>query len=322
MIEAARTGQLDTKTGPKRLSEAVETYLAHKVIPCSARTVELERERLNLVKKHFGDVKLTSITPEAITAYQTARHKAGTANRTINMDTGALRRVLKHCGRWRMLQNRVQNLPENQQPIGRALTVEERDRLVKVAATNPDWEHVYCAAIIAANTSMRPVEVKNLRWQDVNLFDATVTVKRSKNATSHRIIPLNHSAQRAFGRMLERARAVGFTQPDHYIWPACQWGRIDPTRPIKRWDTAWRSLCKAAGLPGLRLHDMRHTIVTELLEMGAPDHVVESITGHLSRRMLEHYSHVRLEAKRKVLEELDTWREHAINQRRAEGRIQ
>jgi hypothetical protein len=35
-------------------------------------------------------------------------------------------------------------------------------------------------------------------------------------------------------------------------------------------------------------------ISSRLLEAGEPDHVVESITGHLSRRMLEHYSHVRL----------------------------
>ena len=49
---------------------------------------------------------------------------------------------------------------------------------------------------------------------------------------------------------------------------------------------------------GLRFHDLRHTVVTRLLEAGEPDHVVESITGHLSRRMLEHYSHIRLAAKK------------------------
>ena len=42
--------------------------------------------------------------------------------------------------------------------------------------------------------------------------------------------------------------------------------------------------------------------------MGVPDHVIESITGHLSRRMLEHYSHIRLEAKRQALEALEARR--------------
>jgi hypothetical protein len=41
-----------------------------------------------------------------------------------------------------------------------------------------------------------------------------------------------------------------------------------------------------------------------LLEAGEPDHVVESITGHLSRRMLEHYSHIRLAAKKAALDRL------------------
>ena len=72
------------------------------------------------------------------------------------MDVGALRRVLKQSGHWRMLQDRVQNLPENQQPIGRALTPEEQARLFRAASSKPDWEHIYLAAIVAANTSMRP----------------------------------------------------------------------------------------------------------------------------------------------------------------------
>jgi hypothetical protein len=42
---------------------------------------------------------------------------------------------------------------------------------------------------------------------------------------------------------------------------------------------------------------------------------MESISGHLSRRMLEHHSHVRLDAKRKALDELDVWRERLADQR-------
>src|SRR5436309_8880902 len=75
-----------------------------------------------------------------------------------------------------------------------------------------------------------------------------------------------------------------------------------------KWDTAWRALRDAAGLPGLRFHDLRHTIITELAEMGVADHVLESISGHLSRRMLEHYSHIRIDAKRQALDALETAR--------------
>ena len=63
-----------------------------------------------------------------------------------------------------------------------------------------------------------------------------------------------------------------------------------------------------AGLHRLRFDDLRHTVITELAEMGVADHVLESITGHLSRRMPEHYSHIRIDAKRQALDALDVQR--------------
>ena len=198
--------------------------------------------------------------------------------------------------------------PERQHPVGRALTAEERKRLFDAAASNPEWEHVYCAAIVAANTSMRPVEVKHLRRCDVDLVKRLLHVRRSKNETSHRVIPLNASAIEAAARMFERADLLGHTEPEHYLWPACQWGRYDATKPMLKWDTAWRALRDEAGLHGLRFHDLRHTVITELAEMGVADHVLESISGHLSRRMLEHYSHIRIDAKRQALDALDNLR--------------
>ena len=164
---------------------------------------------------------------------------------------------------------------------------------------------MYCAAIVAANTSMRPVEVKHLRRCDVDLVKRLVHVRRSQNETSHRVIPLNASAIEAAARMFERADLLGHTDPEHYLWPACQWGRYDPTKPMLKWDTAWRALRDEAGLHGLRFPRRSST---ELAEMGVADHVLESISSHLSRRMLEHYSHIRIDAKRQALDALDNLR--------------
>ena len=309
LIEDAGDGALVAhEQGPKRLSIAVTAYLEAKRMRCSPRTLELEEERLVLVQRHFGDVPLSAITAKAIADFQRSRHEAGIANRTINMDVGVLSRVLKSCGRWRALADHVRNLPERQHPVGRALTGEERQRLFDAAASNPEWEHVYCAAVVAANTSMRPVEVKHLRRRDVDLVKRLLHVRRSKNESSHRVIPLNASALKAAARMFERADQLGHTDADHYLWPSCQWGRFDATKPMLKWDTAWRALRDAAGLHRLRFHDLRHTVITELAEMGVADHVLESISGHLSRRMLEHYSHIRIDAKRQALDALDAAR--------------
>jgi hypothetical protein len=83
--------------------------------------------------------------------------------------------------------------------------------------------------------------------------------------------------------------------------------------------TAWRALRDGSGLHGLRFHDLRHTVITELAEMGVADHVLESIRGHLSRRMLEHYSHVRIDAKRQALDALDAARRNAASNGNGDG---
>lgn len=73
---------------------------------------------------------------------------------------------------------------------------------------------------------------------------------------------------------------------------------------MKGWRTAWRTLTKKSGLPGFRFHDLRHCAITQLAENGISDSTIMAIAGHVSRRMLERYSHVRMEAKRSAMEAL------------------
>jgi site-specific recombinase XerD len=54
-----------------------------------------------------------------------------------------------------------------------------------------------------------------------------------------------------------------------------------------------------------RWHDNRHTLITELAENGAGDETTTEIAGHVSRQMLSRYAHIRTEAKRKALEEVE-----------------
>jgi integrase len=307
LIHAALEGSLPPQSHSIKLFAAVDDYLKAKEATANTqRSVDFDRERLEVVKRVLGDVRLSAITAHIIEGFQAKRRLEGASNRTVNMDIGALRQVMKRFKQWRRLEDDVRMLTEfGGEPVGRVLTIEEQQTLFKTAESNPEWEHVYCAAILAANTSMRGVEVKHVRRKDFDPDKRVIHIRRSKNETSKRVIPLNDSAFDAVSHMVKRAAILGHTEPEHYLWCASQHHKIDPTKPARKWDTAWRALRDAAGLPGLRFHDLRHTVVTRLLEAGEPDHVVESITGHLSRRMLEHYSHIRLSAKKAALDRLD-----------------
>ena len=226
--------------------------------------------------------------------------------------------------------------PEHGKPIGRVLTADQKQRLFETAASRSDWMVAHCAAVLAVSTTCRSVELKHLRWNDLDLFNRVMTVNRSKTEAGHRTIPLNGDAMAALARLLERAQAHGASEPDHFVFPTCEHERLDPTRPQKSWRTAWRSLLgeaaksagraaaqaalqsgqrisgaktawrqAAAGFIGFRFHDLRHQAITELAETGASDATMMALAGHMSRRMLEHYSHVRMAAKRTALDRLE-----------------
>ena len=63
-------------------------------------------------------------------------------------------------------------------------------------------------------------------------------------------------------------------------------------------------MTKKEGLPAFRFHDLRQCAITQLSANGASDSTILAIAGHVSRRMLERYSHVRMEAKRTAFEVL------------------
>ena len=63
----------------------------------------------------------------------------------------------------------------------------------------------------------------------------------------------------------------------------------------------------------------RHTLVTELSESGAGDEVIMSIAGHVARAMLSRYSHVRMEAKRRALDEIAARQRAADEKHREEA---
>jgi integrase len=227
--------------------------------------------------------------------------------------------------------------PERARTVAKVLTAEQKRTLFETAASKPDWMVAHCAAVLAVSTSCRGVELKNLRWRDVDLFDRVMTIRRSKTESGHRPIPLNGDALAALARLRERAEDHGAGEPEHFVFPTCEHERIDPTRPQKSWRTVWRKLVKeaakrsgrtaaraalvagrgiggakagwrraAAPFHGLRFHDLRHQAITELAEGGASDATIEALAGHMSRRMLEHYSHVRMAAKRMALDKLES----------------
>jgi integrase len=284
------------QTFPVAAKRWLESRKAH-VAPKTVALYELAVEHL---KKHFGELLLSDISAADIASYQGKRTGQGAAGRTVNLEVAVLRAILRKSKLWGAISDDVEMLKERRD-VGRALSPEQEAALLK-AASEPRYSDsaLYPIVMLALNTAMRSQEIKTLRWSQVDLLHRSLIVGKSKtDAGSGRIIPLNQAAVNVLAHWASRKPEAS---PEHFVFPACENHKADATRPITSFRTAWRSATRKAGLPGLRFHDLRHTAITKLAESQASEQTIMAITGHVSRRMLEHYSHIRMEAKRAAVE--------------------
>lgn len=81
----------------KSFSEAATIYQTERKPHVAERTMQFERERLGPLSAHFGEKPLLRFKAEDVVAYQNARLQRGLSGRTVNMETGVLRRMLKRA---------------------------------------------------------------------------------------------------------------------------------------------------------------------------------------------------------------------------------
>jgi integrase len=271
------------------------------------------------LRPFFRKGRLNQITADDIRDYQADRLKKGVHRNTINHEVKALLRLLKRAKLASLIRDDVKLLPVQREPR-QMLTPSEKQRLFETAASKDEWQIAYCAALLTANTSMRPVEIRRLQWFDVDLEQRLVTVRRSKTEAGIRVIPLNDEAMSAIAALRRRACILGTLNPDCFVLPRV-WPKVDGAQPMGAggWRSAWRSLHEEAAkedqekgwlyspqIAKFRYYDLRHQCVTEMLEKGVPEENVRKVAGHLDPAMTRHYSHPRVEALRRAVAVLGT----------------
>jgi integrase len=247
---------------------------------------------------------LVDLDGASVRNYQDARLKEKAAPKTINEEVGFLLRLLDERGELIRAQLKRQNVLKLKvrNTIAKVYPQEEKQALMTEAQKSKS-PNIYPALMLAQNTGMRSSEIRRLQWTHVDLKKRFLIVGRSKtDAGEGRTIPLNSSLFEALSQhAVWFETRFGKIEPDLYLFPFGKSKNLDPTRPVTTLKTAWRYVKKRANVKG-RLHDSRHTLITELAEGGVGDETIMNIAGHVSRQMLKHYSHIRMEAKRNALE--------------------
>jgi integrase len=319
--ERARRNQLDEGAAVIKarkamlFAQAAREYLEIKSAHWQPSTRSAETYNVNHLAPHFGRKLLTDITADQIARYQTARKEEGAAAKTINLETATLRAILRKHRLWAAIQPDVRPLAARTD-IGRALSKEEERKLLTAAAESRS-RGLYPAILLSIHTGLRNKELRTLRWQLVNLIDGCITVGVSKTRGGEgRVVPLS-----AVALSVMREWRANFPEatPDHFVFPSERVGLrgeegylhgrtvaydVDPTKPIGSWKVAFSGAMKKAGFR-CRWHDLRHTFVSRCAEGGAPEQTLIALGGWMSRKMLETYSHTRMEAKRRAVAVFD-----------------
>ena len=262
-------------------------------------------KRLNTV---FGAIVVSEIHIGHIREYQRLKIKSYHP-RSVNHDLRLMGRILKKAGLWKDLKEHYRPLPEPKWTPPRVLTDDQEQHLFEVAARNEAYSLAYWVASLTNNTSASGVELRFLQRKHVHmeLDPPELYIPEAKNNYRERKIPLNERGAIQMQRILDRAESLCSTRPEHFVFPfRLHRGSYDPTKPASEsWlRKQWDKMRKEAGFPWLRPHDMRHQIVTKLLEDGQPEEVVRAIAGHVSREMMEHYSHTRTKRKFQALQSI------------------
>jgi len=277
------------------------------IAPATERSHKLAISQLS---KYFGKQLLCDLSAADLAAYQTRRKRDGVSNRTVNLEMGVLRSILRRNKMWESISGDVGFLKESPSP-GRALSADEESRLLG-AASKSRCRSLYPVVLLALNTGMRVSEIRGLTWAQVDFLGTALTVGKSKTqAGTGRAIPLN---PRAIAMLKQWRGLFSGVQPEHYVFPHEKYGfagndrkpcayEIIPTAPTHRWKVAWESARKIAGV-SCRFHDLRHTFISRLAESQTSDSTVMALAGHVSRAMMERYSHIRMEAKRNAVDNL------------------
>jgi len=159
---------------------------------------------------------------------------------------------------------------------------------------NSASEHFKPVLLTAYLTGMRKSEIQKLRWQDIDLKEKNIYVRNTKNLED-RTIPINESLLNVLIELNEASVSdYVFTYNDH------------PYLSDSAWYKTWRTTLNKSEIDKCRLHDLRHTFVSNLIVNHKEDFAtVMALSGHRDISMLKRYSHTREEAKRGAINKLN-----------------
>jgi integrase len=173
----------------------------------------------------------------------------------------------------------------------RVMTPDEEQAIREEMEADSRFQDLGDLFTLAVNTGMRASEMVGLMFSEVDLErrELHLPAERTKEAKS-KTIPLNSAALEVLGRVAADRGGEGRVFPDEFTY--------------QRAGQLWREACSGAKVRDLRLHDLRHTFASRLLEAGVMETDIGRILGHSTLKMTARYAHSSEASRRRAVEAL------------------
>ncbi len=146
---------------------------------------------------------------------------------------------------------------------------------------------------LLALTGARRSEIEGLRWDEVDLQRGIAILPAHRSKTGRKTIPLGAPA------LAVLAQRKSMTGDSAYVFPGLR-GGDGPANAVSK---NWGRVRKAAGLPGVRLHDLRHTLASFLVARGASLPVIGRVLGHTNAATTQRYAHLQADPLRAIVDD-------------------
>ena len=283
------------------LEEAVEGSVWYTTFRDHKRNVRLH------LKPAIGRIRLKDLTRMHVQRFINQKVKEGYAPRTVRYAHTTLSKALTQAVDWDLVPKNVASrakLPKQKRKKRETLSAENVGAFFS-AASEDRFGALY---VLAVTSGLRPGELLALKWEDVDLEAGALSVRSSVSEDEGGPV-IREETKTSAGRRLEllpvavealkkhrlrqneeRLRYQGLWRDLGLIFPSTT-GTIMRRNNLHR--RSYKPLLRRAGLPDIRLYDLRHTFATLMFENREQLKLVSEMLGHASvRQTADTYTHV------------------------------
>lgn len=289
-------GGEQSQEGIITIREAFERFTKERPNRVGQAQIYRDQSSQKTLIPFLGNYPMDKVPPRLIADYKRKRFADGVKGSTTNREVDCLSALYSMARQdWGFsITNPCNDVRrERETERDRFLTVEEEKRLMEKA---PEW--MRSIITFALNTGMREGAIFLLRWESIDLFGRTITVRAATNKRERpQVVPMTTDA---FELLKGLCATRGANVP--WVFPN-QDGR--KRNGAGRFGHTWRKAVANAGIEDLRFHDLRHTFATRLVQGGTDLYLVSKLLGHRSIATTQRYAHHVIESLRKGLEPLN-----------------